>query len=373
MPDDAQHGPPDAPVPHRLAHNLYGLGMAEAAQRALLDHAKHQRPFVISRSGFAGIQRHAMVWTGDNHSIWAHLEGGIAMCLGLGLSGVAFVGPDVGGFSGDCTGELLVRWTQAGALTPFFRNHSAQGTRAQEPWAFGPAIEADVKAAIELRYRLLPYLYTCFRDAAQTGLPLMRPMLLDYAAEPVAHTLADQYLFGPDLLVAPVCRPSHRHRTVWFPPGCWHDFHTGAVHEGPGFQVVDAPLRQLPLFVRGGAALPVGPIVQHTGEAVEAIDLWIRPDAHGEVEGSWYDDDGESLQHQAGDYALWRWVGRTRGEAFELIQAAEWDRYQGPARTVRVRFGQAPREATWDGPPVAIAPDGAIALPLASGTLTVRF
>lgn len=373
MPDDAQHGPPEDPTPHRHAHNLYGLGMAEAAREALVTHARNRRPFVISRSGFAGIQRHAMVWTGDNHSIWAHLEGGIAMCLGLGMSGVAFVGPDVGGFMGDCTGELLVRWTQAGALTPFFRNHSAQGTRAQEPWAFGPAVEADVKVAIELRYRLLPYLYTCFQEAAQSGLPLMRPMLLDWADEPTAHTLSDQYGFGRDLLVAPVCRPSHRHRTVWLPPGLWYDFHTGERLEGPGFRVVAAPLARLPLFVRGGAALPIGPVVQHTGEPVEAIELLIRPDAAGEVEGAWYDDDGESTGFEDGVYALWRWVGRTRGDGFELVQAAEWAMWQGPTQTVRVRFLQTPVAATWEGQAIAPDAEGAIPIPLAPGTLRVRW
>lgn len=372
MPDDASHGPPEAPVPHRRAHNLYGLHMAEAANAAFEAHAPDLRPFVITRAGFAGVQRHAMVWTGDNHSIWAHLEQGLAMCLGLGLSGVPFVGPDVGGFMGDCTPELLVRWTQAGALTPFFRNHSAQGTRPQEPWAFGPATEALVRAAIELRYRLLPYVYTCFKAASEDGLPIMRPMMLDWQAYPECHALADQYLFGRDLLVAPVCRPGATHRMVWFPPGAWHDFHTGAVHEGPGFQVVEAPLDRLPLWVRGGALLPVGPAVQFSGQSVPELELR----AYGEVdlEGAWYDDDGETIGHHCGAYADWRWLGRARdGDGgLELVQAALHGGYRGATRQVRVVLPRAVASATWEG--AEVRADGtSVVIPLEPGTLRLRW
>lgn len=370
MPDDAMHGPPDAPIAHRQAHNLYGMHMAAAAGAAFDTWQPDLRPFVISRAGFAGIQRHAMVWTGDNHSTWAHLEQGIAMCLGLGLSGVPFVGPDVGGFSGDCTPELLARWTQAGALTPFFRNHSALGTRAQEPWAFGAQTEALVRAAIELRYRLLPYIYTCFRAATEDGLPLMRPMMLEYGEDLATHALADQYMFGRDLLVAPVCRPGATHRMVWFPPGLWHDFHTGEAISGPGFRVVEAPLARLPLFVRGGALLPLGPVVQHTGEPMPELELRAYPGA--ELEGAWYDDDGETIGYHCGAYSDWRWLGRERDGGLELVQAALHGGWRGPTRQVRVVLPRVPAEATWGGAGVAV--DGAaVALPLEPGTLRLRW
>ena len=370
MPDDASHGDPAAPVPHRRAHNLYGMHMAEAAATAFEQLAPDLRPFVITRAGFAGVQRHAMVWTGDNHSIWAHLEQGIAMSLGLGLSGVPFVGPDVGGFSGDCTAELLVRWTQAGALTPFFRNHSALGTRPQEPWAFGPQAEALVRAAIELRYRLLPYIYTCFRAASEDGLPIMRPMMLDHGDDPATHHLADQFMFGRDLLVAPVCRPGATHRMVWFPAGLWHDFHTGEPTTGPGFQVVPAPLDRLPLYVRGGALLPTGPVVQHSGEPLPELTLRVFPGA--DLEGAWFDDDGDTIGHVCGAYADWRWIGREQANGLEVVQAALHRGWTGTTTRVRVAFGRPVAGATWEGAEVPV--DGTdVVIPLDPGTLRVRW
>jgi alpha-glucosidase len=346
------------------------MHMAEAARAAFDVLELDARPFVITRAGFAGVQRHAMVWTGDNHSIWAHLEQGIAMCLGMGLSGVPFVGPDVGGFSGDCTPELLVRWTQAGALTPFFRNHSALGTRPQEPWAFGPATEALVRAAIELRYRLLPYLYTCFRDAAADGLPIMRPMMLDHD-DPAAQALADQFMVGRDLLVAPVCRPGATHRMVWFPPGAWYDFHTGEAVWGPGFRVVEAPLARLPLYVRGGTLLPVGPVVQHTDEPVEELELRVFPGPG--LEGGWYDDDGATIGHVCGAYDDWRWIGRERDGGLEIVQAALHHGYRSPTTSIRVAIPRRAAVATWEGTELDVGDGMSLVIPLAPGTLRLEW
>jgi alpha-glucosidase len=376
MPDDARHGEIGAEVPHRAAHNLYGFGMSQATRDGLSRLRPDERPFVISRAGYAGIQRHAMVWTGDNQSMWSHLEMSLPMNLNLGLSGVAFVGPDVGGFGGDCTAELLVRWTQAGAFTPFFRNHSALGTRHQEPWAFGPEAEALCREAIGWRYRLLPYLYGLFRESAETGLPIMRPMAMAYPAEPAARGLFDQYMLGGDLLVAPVTRPQTDRRMVYFPAGRWEDWLTGEVHEGPGFRVVPAPLDRIPAFIRGGAALPVGPVRQHTGEPLETLTLRLGPsDAWT---GTWYDDDGETLAHQAGGYALWRFTGQRDATGLSLALSLAHDGHHGPTDMVSV-------EVAWTGPVGAVTFSGAplsdwrlegdrltARLPLAPGTLRIN-
>jgi alpha-glucosidase len=374
MPDSARHGAPGDEVPHRQVHNLYGSGMSQATHEGLLRLRPDSRPFVISRAGYAGIQRHAMVWTGDNQSMWSHLEMSLPMNLNLGLSGIAFVGPDVGGFGGDCTPELLVRWTQAGAFCPFFRNHSAQGTRHQEPWAFGPEVESLCRQAIEWRYRLLPYLYGVFREAAETGLPIMRPMALACPHEPVARGLYDQYMLGADLLVAPVLRPGCDRRMVYFPAGLWEDLLTGEVHAGPAFRVVDAPLDRVPAFIRGGAALPLGPVVQHTGEPVETLTLRLGP--ADTWEGTWYDDDGETLAHARGAYALWAFSGRRDADGLMLTLSARHTGYSSPTRHVRL-------ELPWpDGEPEARLADErlpverrgdrvAVTLPLRPGTVTL--
>lgn len=334
IPDDARQGPSSDEVPHRQVHNLFANGMAQATREGLLRLRPDTRPFVISRAGYAGIQRHAMVWTGDNHSSWAHLEMSLPMCLNLGLSGLAFVGPDVGGFGGDCTSELLVRWTQAGAFFPFFRNHSAHGTRHQEPWAFGPEAEALCREAIGWRYRLLPYLYGVFQEAVETGLPVMRPMPLSYPHEPACRPLFDQFMLGADLLVAPVLRPGLTQRSVYFPTGRWAHLMTGEVHTGPGFAVVSAPLDQIPVFVREGAAVPLGPVVQHTGEPVDTLTLHLGPGAGWA--GRFYDDDGRTLGYQRGAYNAWRFEGGFDEGGVRLTVACDHEGYDSPIRQLAV-------------------------------------
>ncbi|MGH2515403.1 MAG: TIM-barrel domain-containing protein, partial [Ktedonobacterales bacterium] len=236
MPLDAIHRPdgPDGPaLPHAAFHNAYGMQMARATYDGLRALRPDRRPFVLTRSGYAGIQRYAAMWTGDNVSAWEHLRLAARMCLALGLSGVPFVGFDTGGFWGDASAELLVRFTQLGAVFPFFRNHSARDTVAQEPWAFGQPYTAFCRDAIELRYRLLPYLYTAFAEAARTGAPIARPLVFAY---PDAETLAaveDEHLLGPDLLCAPVLTEGVLGRVVEFPRGAWVDWHTGRRFAGP--------------------------------------------------------------------------------------------------------------------------------------------
>ncbi|HEY9721667.1 MAG TPA: TIM-barrel domain-containing protein [Oscillatoriaceae cyanobacterium] len=334
MPADATFGPADAPVPHAKAHNLYGFHMSQATHEALLRLLPDQRPFVISRAGYAGIQRHAMVWLGDNHSIWAHLEQGLPMGLNMGLSGVPFVGPDSGGFMGDCSPELLQRWMQAGIFTPFFRNHSAQGTRRQEPWAFGADTEAICRDALEWRYRLLPYLYTVFREAAETGLPMQRPLVLTHEEDAETANLYDQFFFGDALLVAPILKPGATHRMVYFPAGRWLDFHSQEVFTGPGYQVVPAGPDRIPVFAREGALVPLGPVVQHTGEPLEVLTLEVFEGPH--LAGVFYDDDGETLAYTRGGYNLWQFSGTWDAQAIVIRVTPEHLGYESPTQILRL-------------------------------------
>jgi len=203
-----------------------------------------------------------------------------------------FVGVDIGGFMGDADGELLARWTQAGAFYPFCRNHSAAGTRAQEPWAFGPEVEAICRRYLELRYQLLPYLYQLFHQAAETGAPVMRPLVWHYPQDSATFNLHDQFMLGPDLLVAPVLAPGLTARAVYLPEGAWYRWGHGQTTplHGPGHLVASAPLEELPLFVRGGAILPMWSLAQHTGAIDRAsLRLHVWP---GKGYLSLYEDDG---------------------------------------------------------------------------------
>jgi alpha-glucosidase len=302
LPLDARHDGDGRPTDHAEIHNVYGQLMARSTFEGLLRLRPDQRPFVLTRASFAGGQRFAAVWPGDSSSDWSHLRGSIPMLLGLGLSGFAFAGADVGGFSDDASPELLARWLQLGAFFPFFRNHSDFGTADQEPWVHGQPWEQLNRRAIELRYELLPYLYTALREASRTGVPAMRPLFLDFPQDEATWRLDDEFLFGSDLLAAPVVREGQRQREVYLPAGAWHDFWTGARLEGGRRVNVDAPLERLPLFVRAGAFVFRQPVVSHTGEMPgQPLIVDVYPAARSE--GLLYEDDGQSLAYQQGAFA----------------------------------------------------------------------
>jgi alpha-glucosidase len=289
---------------HAQVHNVYGLEMARASAEGLQRLRPGERMPMISRSGYAGLQRHALLWTGDNESTWAHLRLGVSMCLNLGLSGLAFCGPDTGGFSGDCEGELLARWTQVSALTPFFRNHSALGTAPQEPWAFGEPYEGICRRWIELRYELLPCLYTAAWQASRTGLPMMRPLALAFPEDIRTYSLDDQFLLGDALLAAPVGHPGQRSRRVYLPGGPWYDFWTG--ERLAGEIEAEAPLERMPLYVRAGSVLPLAPVMQSTAEwPPDMLHLHVY---RGEGESWLYEDDGHSMAYRDGKFRLARFV-----------------------------------------------------------------
>lgn len=297
LPLDARHAADGRPTDHAEIHNVYGQLMTRSTFEGLLRLRPDHRPFVLTRASFAGGQRFAAVWPGDSTSDWTHLKGSIPMLLGLGLSGFAFAGADVGGFSEDAAPELLTRWLQLGALTPFFRNHSDFGTADQEPWAHGQPWEPINRRAIELRYELLPYLYTALREASRTGVPAMRPLFLDFPQDEATWRLDDEFLFGSDLLVAPVVREGQRRREVYLPAGSWHDFWTGAKLAGGQRVKVAAPLDRLPLFVRAGAFVFRQPVVQHTGQ-MPGQPLLVDVYPAERSEGLLYEDDGESMAYQ---------------------------------------------------------------------------
>ena len=257
LPEDCRHRSDSGPKAHGEIHNAYGTLMAQASREGALKAHPDQRPFILSRGGGAGIQRHAAVWTGDNSSCWEHLAESIPMLLNLGLSGVPFCGADVGGFLDDCTGELLVRWTQVGAFTPFFRNHTNNESRSQEPWAFGEEVESICRGFINLRYQLLPYIYSTFAEAQRSGAPIMRPLAWHHANDPTAARCSDQFLLGRDLMVAPALQKDATARSVYFPTGLWFDFWNGTLIEGGQHVARPVDLATCPLYLRAGAIAPM--------------------------------------------------------------------------------------------------------------------
>ena len=281
---------------HREIHNVYGMENSRATYEGLLRLAPDERPFVLTRASFAGGQRYAATWTGDNSSTWNHLRMSVPMLENLGLSGFAWSGADVGGFAGSPSPALLTRWIEIAAFTPLFRDHAAKGTAPHEPWVDGPGETAIRRRFIEARYRLTPYLYALADETARTGLPVMRPVFLEFPGEVARLREMDgAFMLGPDLLVAP--QPEGETRDPWdvaLPGGGgWFDYWSGlpvagaVVHETP-----DAA--RLPVFVRPGAIVPRQPLTQSTAERPDGpleIGIYPGPDCHGAL----YWDDGHSI------------------------------------------------------------------------------
>ncbi|HEX8720945.1 MAG TPA: TIM-barrel domain-containing protein [Pyrinomonadaceae bacterium] len=311
FPTDARHAGDGQPGTHARYHNVYGMQMARATFEGLRRLRPEARPFVLTRAGYAGVQRYSAVWTGDNVASWDHLRLSIPMLLNMGVSGLAFVGSDVGGFSGNPTPELYARWLQAAALTPFLRSHSEAGSNPHEPYSFGPEFTRVNRASVELRYRLLPYLYSLFHEHTLTGAPVMRPLWFEYPDDQRTYTVEDEYLVGRDLLVAPVVREAATKRGVYFPAGDdWVDWWSGKRYAGGKDAEVEAPLDRLPLFARVGAAVPTIPVVQHTAERFKfGLTLVVVPGKDGDA--LIFQDGGEGYA-RGGDRPVT--VGQRAGE-----------------------------------------------------------
>ncbi|HEX8998134.1 MAG TPA: TIM-barrel domain-containing protein [Ktedonobacterales bacterium] len=337
MAPDAIHRPqgPDGPtLPHTRFHNAFGMQMARATREGLERLRPNERAFVLTRSGYAGVQRYAAMWTGDNSSRWEHLRLAVSMCLSVGMSGQPFIGFDSGGFFDAATPEMLVRFMQLGVFFPLYRNHSAMGTPAQEPWAFGQPWEAFCRDAINLRYRLLPYLYTRFEEASRTGAPITRPMAYAFPDDAHVAGLEDQFLVGADLLAAPALLAGQLRRDVRFPVGAWRDWLTGERYAGPLTAQVETPIDAAPLFVREGAIVPLGPVMQYVGEVAEeslTLVCALGPEDGARAQGELYEDDGATRDFERGAWSRTRFTAERSGQRV-TVRA---ERPEGPYRAAR--------------------------------------
>jgi alpha-glucosidase len=332
MPEDNLHrADPElgGPATHDRFHNVYGMLMVRATREGLLAARPDERPFVLSRANFLGGQRYAATWTGDNVADAGHLEASVPMVLNLGLSGQPFSGPDIGGFAGNGTPELFAEWIGVGALLPFARGHTAKGNIDKEPWAFGPEVETAGRLALQRRYRLLPYLYTLFHEAAETGQPIVRPLFFTDPADPALRTEDDAFLLGGDVLVIPPWAERDGTPTA-LSAGEWRPFE---VVEGAG---AVAALPQLRL--RPGAILPVGPLMTYTSQQpLDLLTLIVNPGPDGQAEGVLYEDAGEGHAWLGGSYRLTSYRLLTVGEEWVLTATGREGNWGRPTRRLVVR------------------------------------
>jgi len=299
MPPDLVFDNEGQPTTHREIHNVYGQLMSRATFEGLARLRPNERPFVLTRASFAGGQRYAAIWTGDSTSDWSSLRQSVATLLGLGLSGFPFVGSDIGGFAGAPSGELYTRWLQFGVFSPFMRAHSDSKSPGKEPWAFGYRDEAINKRVIELRYELLPYIYNVMEQAGETGVPALRPLFLEFPGDEHVTGIEDEFLFGADLLVAPVLQEGAVERDVYLPVGDWFDYWTG--RRFAGHQTIQVPVKldSIPLFVRGGGFIFRQPVIQSTDEMPgNTLEVLVAPAR--ESESTLYEDDGETPAYRIG-------------------------------------------------------------------------
>ncbi len=311
MPESNRHEADEnlgGPGLHLRYRNIYGMQMVRASRDGIQKANPEKRPFILTRSNFIGGHRYAATWTGDNKSNWRHLRWSIPMVLNLGLSGQPFVGPDIGGFADNGNAELFARWMGIGALLPFARGHSVKDSVDHEPWSFGPACERSCRIALERRMRLLPYLYTIFREAHLTGLPVARPLFFADSGDPALRSVDDAFLIGADVLVrCDVWARGTGGAKAPLPKGAEEWFEIEPLSLGAGGQsrasVADAD--QPEIFLRAGSILPLGPVMQYDGEKpLDPLTLVIALDASGLARGEIYEDAGDGYGFEKGDFAL---------------------------------------------------------------------
>ncbi|NEC87065.1 TIM-barrel domain-containing protein [Streptomyces sp. SID12501] len=293
LPRSARHGLEGHGGDHREAHNVYALCMAQAAYEGLRELAPEERPFMFSRSGWAGMQRYGGAWSGEVATGWPGLRASLSLVMGLGLCGVPYSGTDVGGFDGSPSPELYLRWFQLGACLPLFRTHASLRAGRREPWEFGADVLAHARVALVERRRLQPYFMTLAHLARLTGAPYVRPLWWEAPEERALRDCEDAFLLGDCLLVAPVLHPGADRRAVRLPRGRWYDTVTEQAYEGPCQVLVDAPLSRIPVLARAGAVVPVrgddgglelevwAPARGHTGGGLvvqDAGDGWAEPE-----------------------------------------------------------------------------------------------
>jgi alpha-glucosidase len=286
---------------YRQAKNVYGFQMARSTYEGAKKYMNGERPFVLTRSGYSGLQRYTAIWTGDNQANEDHMLLGVRLINSLGLSGVSFAGMDIGGFSGNPTQSLYTRWMEIGAFLPMYRAHTSLNTNREEPWNFGEESEDIARRYIGFRYQLLPYIYSNFYESSQNGLPVVRSLAIDYTNDPMVfeEPYQQEYLFGPSILVAPA-KSTEELTKVYLPHGQWYDLFTDKLHAGNQSIAAESGLSQLPLYIKAGSIIPMQKLVESTacnsGDTL-FVHLWAGKE---KSQYQYYEDDGMTYHYQDG-------------------------------------------------------------------------
>ncbi len=317
------------------ARNLYGMCMAQATREGAKRYLGNKRPFILTRAGFSGIQRYAAVWTGDNVASDENMLAGHRLVNSLGLTGIPFAGYDIGGFVGEPSPALYARWMALATFTPFYRAHSMINTRDAEPWSFGEEVEAIARNYVRLRYRLMPYIYSAFEEAAKTGIPISRSLAMEFPHDAKIYDTAfdTEYLFGQAILVAPVASDLELAK-VYLPKGRWYNWFTDEVLEGNQTHIAELTIETLPLYIRESAVIPMQQVVQHVDEKVSTL-LELHVYAGGtDYVTSLYEDDGATDSYKAGAFAKRVITHNGKDGKLEIgTQTGEWD---SPIETIRI-------------------------------------
>ncbi|GAA5037180.1 alpha-glucosidase [Marivirga lumbricoides] len=286
----------------RKGRNVYGMLMAKSAYEGARKNLPNQRIFNLTRAGFSGIQRYAAVWTGDNVADDEHMLLGVRLVNSLGIAGVAFAGYDIGGFAGEADSQLFARWISIGAFAPFFRGHSMINSRDSEPWAYGEEVEEISRNYINLRYKMMPYIYSAFYQAHEKGIPVAKSLAIKYPHDPRIYSslYENQYLFGSDILVAPVASKVNLAK-VYFPEGEWYDLFNDTHYSGNQEIIAECPIERLPVYVKASAILPMQDKLQSlTHNSNEILIIHIYCGSNDNV-FQYYEDDGATFDYTNGD------------------------------------------------------------------------
>ncbi|AQW27656.1 glycoside hydrolase family 31 protein [Clostridium perfringens] len=294
------HNSDNGVIEHKEFHNRYGFEMSRCSKEAQEELHPNERGFSMTRATYAGGQRYSSVWTGDNMSLWSQMRMSISMNANLGISGFSFVGNDVSGFGLDSSEELFIRWMEMGPFIPIFRNHSNMYTRRQEPWAFGPRAEKIAKKSIELRYELLPYIYDLYYISHKEGLPIFRPMIMEYEKDMNLLNMREQFMLGENMIVAPVLYEGERSKTLYLPKGSWFNYFTMEKLQGGKWYKLPCELDEILVFVKEGAIIPTyNKKFRNVKERPNNILLKV----FGEnAKGFHYNDDGHTMEYLEGKY-----------------------------------------------------------------------
>lgn len=325
FPDDVRHDFDGHPCSHRKAHNVYGMQMARATYKGVkkFTKANNQRPFVITRSAYAGTQKYTSAWTGDNIATWEHLWVANVQVQRMNVSGFGFCGSDVGGFTEHPTPELFVRWIQLAAFHPFFRVHSSGDHGHQEPWTFGETALNITRKFLELRYQLLPYIYTTFYQYTEYGYPMIRPLaFIDQEDEETIHRV-DEFMLGDNLLICPVLEANSSGRYIYLPKGEWVNYWTDEVISGGKELWFSSDLNSIPVFVKPGSVICLYPTQQYVGEIeIKEVDLHIYY-TEGMMTNQLYEDSGDGYDNERGVYNLRRFEVLGSNNSVEVNQVSK--------------------------------------------------